>query len=68
METEPASPLPTLPQKSPPAGDGITLGYFFAAAGAALFSTKTIFIKLAYAKTISAETLLFCNSWPSKKP
>ncbi len=58
METEPESPLPSLPDKPPPAGDGVSLGYLFAAAGAALFSTKAIFIKLAYAETISAKTLL----------
>jgi drug/metabolite transporter (DMT)-like permease len=33
-------------------------GYFFAAAGAFLFSTKAIIIKLAYADAIDAETLL----------
>jgi len=58
METEPGSPLPTLPQKSPTAQDGVPLGYLYAAAGAALFSTKAILIKLAYGETISAETLL----------
>lgn len=58
MESDPASPPPTLPQQSPPASDGMSLGYLYAAAGAALFSTKAIIIKLAYAETISAETLL----------
>ncbi|MEE8438289.1 MAG: DMT family transporter, partial [Micropepsaceae bacterium] len=58
METEPVSPLPTLPHKPTLAGDGVSLGYLYAAAGAALFSTKAILIKLAYAETISAETLL----------
>lgn len=33
-------------------------GYVLAALGAALFSTKAIVIKLAYAEGISAETLL----------
>src|SRR3954467_6104201 len=33
-------------------------GYLFAAAGAILFSTKAIFIKLAYAEGVNAETLL----------
>jgi drug/metabolite transporter (DMT)-like permease len=36
----------------------ILIGYAFAAAGAVLFSTKAIFIKLAYAEGINAETLL----------
>ena len=58
MESEPTSPLPTLPQEALPKDDGVSLGYLYAAAGAALFSTKAIFIKLAYAETISAETLL----------
>jgi drug/metabolite transporter (DMT)-like permease len=58
MKSEPASPLPTLPQQSPPASDEVLLGYLYAAAGAALFSTKAIIIKLAYAETISTETLL----------
>jgi drug/metabolite transporter (DMT)-like permease len=58
MESEPASPLPTLPRQSPPANDGMPLGYLYAAAGAALFSTKAIIIKLAYAEAISTETLL----------
>lgn len=58
MEAEPESPLPALPQESPPESDGISLGYLYAAIGAALFSTKAIIIKLAYAETISAETLL----------
>jgi len=58
MEPEPRSPPPSLPQKSPPALDGVPLGYLYAAAGAALFSTKAILIKLAYAETISVETLL----------
>lgn len=34
------------------------VGYSYAALGAALFSTKAIFIKLAYAEGINAETLL----------
>ena len=62
MESEPASPLPTLPAALPhisalPARD-IQLGYLFAAVGAVLFSTKAIFVKLAYAVTVDAETLL----------
>jgi drug/metabolite transporter (DMT)-like permease len=58
MESEPAAPLPTLPSKPSLRSENISLGYLYAAAGAALFSTKAIFIKLAYAETISAETLL----------
>jgi drug/metabolite transporter (DMT)-like permease len=58
MEPEPGSPLPSSPQKSPLAQDAIPLGYLYAAAGTALFSTKAILIKLAYAETISVETLL----------
>jgi drug/metabolite transporter (DMT)-like permease len=34
------------------------LGYFFAAAGAILFSIKAIIVKLAYALNVDAETLL----------
>jgi drug/metabolite transporter (DMT)-like permease len=56
MDTDPASPLPLLPQA--PKRDALWAGYGFAAAGAALFSTKAIFIKLAYAEQIDAETLL----------
>ncbi len=63
MESEPTSSLPPLapePNDDVPKEDrtSIRLGYFFAAAGATLFSTKAIFIKLAYAETIDAETLL----------
>lgn len=36
----------------------VEMGYVFAAVGALLFSTKAIIIKLAYAETIDAETLL----------
>lgn len=62
MESEPASPLPTLP--APSALEAARLkretqiGYVFAAAGAVLFSTKAIFVKLAYAEAVDAETLL----------
>lgn len=62
MESEPVSPLPTLP--APSAAEAAKLkremqvGYFFAAMGAVLFSTKAIFVKLAYAATVDAETLL----------
>nr|TFG55445.1 MAG: DMT family transporter [Hyphomicrobiales bacterium] len=58
MESEPTSPLPTLPQGAPPKSDSVSLGYLYAAAGAALFSTKAILIKLAYAESIGTETLL----------
>ena len=37
---------------------GLWIGYGLAALGAVLFSTKAIFIKLAYAEGINAETLL----------
>lgn len=36
----------------------VEMGYVFAAVGALLFSTKAVIIKLAYAETIDAETLL----------
>jgi len=56
MQPDPAAPLPVLPPT--PKREGPWAGYAFAAAGAALFSTKAIFIKLAYAEQIDAETLL----------
>ena len=37
---------------------GLWIGYLWAALGAALFSTKAIIIKLAYAEAINTETLL----------
>lgn len=58
MESEPSSPLETLPDHPAAKEPDVTLGYVFAALGAALFSTKAIFINLAYAETIDAETLL----------
>ena len=58
MEPSPSPPSPAATQALPPENDGVSLGYFFAAAGAVLFSTKAIIIKLAYAEAISAETLL----------
>jgi len=58
MESEPTSPIETLPADPPKKNPAVTAGYLFAAAGAALFSTKAIFIKLAYAETIDPETLL----------
>jgi drug/metabolite transporter (DMT)-like permease len=42
----------------PDASRDIWIGYSCAALGAALFSTKAIIIKLAYAEAINAETLL----------
>jgi drug/metabolite transporter (DMT)-like permease len=42
----------------PDASRDIWIGYTCAALGAALFSTKAIIIKLAYAEAINAETLL----------
>lgn len=41
-----------------PAPRGIWIGYLFAALGAILFSTKSIFIKLAYGEGVNAETLI----------
>jgi drug/metabolite transporter (DMT)-like permease len=41
-----------------PVPAGQTMGFAFAAAGALLFSTKAIAIKLAYRESIDAETLL----------
>ena len=41
-----------------PAPNSNTIGYALAAAGALLFSTKAIAIKLAYAESVDAETLL----------
>ena len=59
MESEPASPIETLPAPDEKKrSSALMLGYAFAAMGAALFSTKAIFVKLAYAETIDAETLL----------
>src|SRR4051794_20662938 len=48
----------TEPVAAPPARHVPLAGYLFAAAGAILFSTKAIFIKLAYAEGVNAETLL----------
>lgn len=58
MRPAPSQPSPDLPQQSKTKIDGVSLGYLYAASGAALFSTKAIIIKLAYAAAISAETLL----------
>lgn len=59
MESEPASPIEPLPAAAGKKKlSGVSLGYVFAALGAAMFSTKAIFVKLAYGETIDAETLL----------
>ena len=50
-----ATPSGTSPA---PSLRSLWIGYAFAALGAALFSTKAIIIKLAYAEGINAETLL----------
>src|SRR5579871_5740653 len=42
----------------PPARRHVRAGYLFAAAGAILFSTKAVAIKLAYQDRVDAETLL----------
>ena len=49
-------PLPLAPSAHP--AGYVETGYVFAAVGALLFSTKAVVIKLAYAETIDAETLL----------
>lgn len=49
-------PLPLTPTAHP--AGYVEMGYLFAAVGALLFSTKAVVIKLAYAETIDAETLL----------
>ncbi len=49
-------PLPITP--AAPSQGYVRMGYVFAAVGALLFSTKAVVIKLAYAETIDAETLL----------
>jgi drug/metabolite transporter (DMT)-like permease len=49
-------PLAIAPSAHPPGY--VEAGYLFAAVGALLFSTKAVVIKLAYAETIDAETLL----------
>ena len=41
-----------------PPRSGLYLGYFFAATGAILFSMKAVFVKLAFALHVDAETLL----------
>jgi len=48
----------SLPSHLPNALQARTTGYLFAAAGAALFSTKAIFIKLAYQEQVDAALLL----------
>jgi drug/metabolite transporter (DMT)-like permease len=46
------------PQPAPNPRSTRIWGYAFGALGAALFATKAIFIKLAYAKGLDAETFL----------
>lgn len=54
-----ATEAPPLPLVAPaPTQSYVRMGYVFAAVGALLFSTKAVIIKLAYAETIDAETLL----------
>jgi drug/metabolite transporter (DMT)-like permease len=55
-ETPPITLTPPTPEAQ--ARGYVEMGYFFAAAGALLFSTKAIAIKLAYQEAIDAETLL----------
>jgi len=50
--------LPATDRSEARASREIMIGYAFAAAGAVLFSSKGIVIKLAYAEGINAETLL----------
>lgn len=60
------APAPAGNAETPPHADGsdapsrtyVRIGYFFAAAGALLFSTKAIAIKLVYEEAVDAETLL----------
>ena len=59
MTSSPTSADPPSPAAAPARPPrGVWIGYAFAALGAVLFSTKAIFIKLAYAEGINAETLL----------
>jgi drug/metabolite transporter (DMT)-like permease len=46
------------PAQAPAMGRDLPLGYAFAAAGALLFSTKAVIVKLAYAHDVSPETLI----------
>jgi len=52
-ETPPIAILPDTPTRG-----YVEMGYLFAAAGALLFSTKAIAIKLVYVEAVDAETLL----------
>ena len=58
IATEPALPLTAPPGDTAETERGLWVGYGYAALGAALFSTKAIVIKLAYAEGIGTETLL----------
>lgn len=61
-----ATEAPTATAETPPAAPAVEapspgyvqIGYLFAAAGALLFSTKAIAIKLVYEEAVDAETLL----------
>src|SRR5690606_3820276 len=55
-ETPPIALTPPRPEAQ--ARGYVEMGYFFAAAGALLFSTKAIALKLAYQEATDAETLL----------
>jgi drug/metabolite transporter (DMT)-like permease len=58
MESKPSASIEPRGEHSDGTRPDVALGYLFAAIGATLFSTKAIIIKLAYAETIDAETLL----------
>jgi drug/metabolite transporter (DMT)-like permease len=61
MNEQPPAEISAAPSRAPgPAGrrSYILVGYACAALGAALFSTKAIIIKLAYAEAVNTETLL----------
>lgn len=61
MNEQPTAGIGAAPLPAPrPAGRSrhLWIGYLCAALGAALFSTKAIIIKLAYAEAVNAETLL----------
>jgi drug/metabolite transporter (DMT)-like permease len=53
-----AAAPPVAPAPEGPSRAYVQIGYLFAAAGALLFSTKAIAIKLAYEEAVDAETLL----------
>ena len=57
VTTQPATSAIPAAEAAPGPGY-VRMGYVFAAVGALLFSTKAVIIKLAYAESIDAETLL----------